>query len=559
LRAMFGVALVLSFAAGACGDDSGGDATSSTGSTAGATAAATTTTAKTLTPVAGGSLTIGLFSEIKGLDPLVSNGAANTGGFELGALYDRLVQWNPQTRTYDMRTAESLTANADSTEWTLKLKPNIKFTDGTPYDATAVKVNIERQQKENTVLRGPLAFIKDTAVVDPLTVKFTLTEAWGAFPFLLSNTPGMLVSPTALQKLGKDLPTNPVGAGAGPFIFDSFKSKEAIVLKKNPNYWGGSVYLDELRFIVTADANQALQSLQSGTVQVAYMRDPGPVAQSKTAGYEGYEVLNFLGEVLLVNQGVEVACKDQAPAPLCTGKADGAKIATKTPASDVRVRKAILLAIDPSVIDQRANNGAGRPGSSLFQTGFPWDPKVAGPKADVEGAKKLVTEAKAAGWDGKIRLTCNNTPSRLATALVVKTQLEAVGIEVNVKNDQDVQGVIADVITKKDFDLACWGTNTTPDDYAQIQIDSFLRSTSAGNRVGYKSAAMDAALNALKAAKTDDAKTAAYKQIAELWNTDAVSSVLSAVVERTAWSTKVHGIVGTSIAAVTFDKAWIEK
>ena len=224
-----------------------------------------TTTTKALTPVAGGSLTVGLFSEIRGLDPLVSNGAANTGGFELGALYDRLVQWNPQTRTYDMRTAESLVANADSSEWTLKVKPNIKFTDGTAYDAAAVKFNLDRQQKENTVLRGSLAFIKETQVVDPLTVKFVLTESWGAFPFLLANTPGMLVSPTAAQKLGKDLPINPVGAGAGPFIFESFKSKEAIVLKRNPNYWGGQVYLDELRFIVTADSvNMAGEAAATG-------------------------------------------------------------------------------------------------------------------------------------------------------------------------------------------------------------------------------------------------------------------------------------------------------
>jgi peptide/nickel transport system substrate-binding protein len=129
----------LALAAGACGDDDGGGAEP-------ASTATTTTPATTLPPVSGGTLTFGAFTEPRGLDP-TAGGSSGAGGSEpLLALYDTVVRFNPGTRKYDMRTAESLTPSADFSEWTLKLKPGINFSDGTNYNADAVKLSIERHQ-----------------------------------------------------------------------------------------------------------------------------------------------------------------------------------------------------------------------------------------------------------------------------------------------------------------------------------------------------------------------------------------------------------------------------
>ena len=99
-------------------------------------------------PRQGGTLNIGVFAEIRGVDPITTNGSGNTGGNELGAVYDRLIQWNPAKRTYDPKVAQAVTANADSTVWTIKLRPGIKFQNGDPLTSDAVKFNIARAAGE---------------------------------------------------------------------------------------------------------------------------------------------------------------------------------------------------------------------------------------------------------------------------------------------------------------------------------------------------------------------------------------------------------------------------
>lgn len=528
----------------ACGDDgdSGGDGAASTTSAA---------------PVKGGQLTMGVWSEAAGLDPILMFASGNAGGTEVGLIYDRLVEWNPATKKFDMRTADSVTPNADFTQWTVKVKPNITFTDGTKYDADAMKFNFDRQRKENTTLRGALASITDVSVVDPLSVRVTLSEPWTGFPFLLSISLGMLVSPAAVAKLGKDLAVRPEGAGAGPFEFVSYAKGEGLVVKRNEKYWGGDVYLDRVK-IVTLNGGQATyDALKTGTIDVGFLRDPGPIQQSRTDKVSGADLAFSSGELLLVNNGTEVTCAAGKPEPACAGKADGTKIATKTPGTDPKVRKAVQLALDTKALDQRINDSKGLPAAALLAPSFPWDPKVALPSPNLAEAKKLVTEAKSAGWDGKIRLACTNTPARLATSLGIKTQLEAAGMTVDdSKTNIDVPAILQEVITKKDFDLACWGLQFTPDDGTVLQIESFLRSTSASNRVGYKNASVDAAITELKKAATDDAKTAAFKKISEAWANDAPSVPIAHVEERVVWSPKVRGLSTTAQNQVVFTKAW---
>jgi hypothetical protein len=107
--------------------------------------------------------------------------------------------------------------------------------------------------------------------------------------------------------------------------------------------------------------------------------------------------------------------------------------------------------------------------------------------------------------------------------------------------------------------LAVWGFNVSADDYGYIALDQNLRSDSPSNRIGYKSTVMDAALRELRLAGTDAAKTAAFKKIAETWNTDAVSAVYEATIESIFFSPKVHGLTFTQQSMTAFEKAWIEK
>ena len=551
---MCALATVVAVMAVACGDNKSSTGGTATTSGAGTTAAGPATTTA---PVKGGTLTVGTYSEAPGVDPILTSGAGTTYGMEAEAVYDHLILWDPTAKKYVPRLAESYSANADFTEWTLKIRPNVKFADGTAFDADAVKFNFDRQKTSNAILKGPLTAMKDVTVVDPLTVKVTLTDPWSGFIGVLANSLGMIASPTAVKAGGTGFATNPVNAGAGPFQFSSLKPKEALSLKRNPTYWNGDVYLDELKFVFLPGAQATYDALKTGTIDVAFLREAAVVDQAKKTGLDGVSTVETLGEMILINAGVEVTCTGGKPEPACTGQPDNSKVATKTPGSSKTVRQAIQLAIDLPTIDQRANAGTGIVASSIFDTSFPWNPNVMEPKQDIEQAKKLVQQAKAAGWDGKIRLSCNNTPARIGTALSVEAMLTTVGIEVDTSRaNQDVNQVIGDVITNKNFDLACWGLATPPDDWAFVQLDSIFRSTSGSNRTGYKSTAMDAALDEAKKAPTDAAKTAAYKKIADLIVADAVTVPIAHAEERLTWSAKVHGPIATSFTTADFSKTF---
>ncbi|TML13520.1 MAG: hypothetical protein E6G39_09945 [Actinobacteria bacterium] len=134
--------------AAACGDNKSGGTSAAT---TGGTATAATSPPTTKTPVTGGTLTFGSYSKISGLDPIVGLGQGTSGGIPMAALYDSLVRYNQDTKKYEMRTAESVTPSADSLEWTVKIKPGIKFTDGTDYDAEAVRFGMNRHRVGNGI------------------------------------------------------------------------------------------------------------------------------------------------------------------------------------------------------------------------------------------------------------------------------------------------------------------------------------------------------------------------------------------------------------------------
>ena len=235
-RAIGAVALCLTMAVGACGDDNG----TSQGTTATTTAISTIVAAPTTTkaPQRGGILTIGQFGAPPGLDPTKLPGGGCCGGTEHMAIYDALMRYNPDTLKYEPRTAESLTPNADYSVWTLKIRPNIKFTDGNPYDANAVKYVHDRELAEgNAAPKGQFqSSVAKVEVVDNLTVRYTLSKPWTGFPFVLASINGIIYSPAAQQKAGANFNTAPSDAGAGPFKVKSYKPGEALDLERNPNY-----------------------------------------------------------------------------------------------------------------------------------------------------------------------------------------------------------------------------------------------------------------------------------------------------------------------------------
>ena len=561
----------------ACGDDGGGDSQT----TAPGTASGPTTTKA---PVSGGTLIFGNFSEPASLDNAVSTGSGTTGGTEMAAIYDTLMRYDPDAGKYEGRTAESVTSSADFLEWTVKLKPNIKFTDGTPYDAEAVAFGLNRHRvgtslpasdcskyfvcPRNSTSSGVyMALVKDIQVVDPVTLKITLNEPWSSFQYALSDEASMIPSKTELARVCT--PTANINqctafslkpVGAGPFMVQSFVPKEGITMVKNPNYYGGTVYLDGFKSISINDqgGDKTYDGFKTGTFNSAYLRTPSTVVAAKDAKVPGFSEISHGGGLILLNMGVTVTCAGGKPESWCAGKPDGPTKSTPATQS-LKVRQAIQAAIDPKVIDQRANQGKGAPGSALLQDDFRWNPGVPAPKYDPDLAKKLVGEAKAEGWNGEVRMLYSNGQFAVDVALATQAMLEAVGMKAIVDTSKDTTAQVVQVTTQRDFELSGWGTTITNDDGAAAALAQNLASTSTSNRVGYNNPAVDQALKDLRKAKDDTEKKAAYKIILENVYRDVPIYAWSKIEARIIWNEKVNGVIPNHSGVFFIDKTWIDK
>jgi peptide/nickel transport system substrate-binding protein len=528
---------VFCVAAVACGDDSGGSTTAEQpgGSTT------------TLAPVVGGTLRFAGGAEPTGFDPIKTSGGSITGGNEMMALYDTVMRYNPATGTFDPMTAESLTSNTDATVWTLKLRRNIVFSDGTPYDAAAVKVNIDRALTPESRLfaKALLQLVKDTTVVDPLTVRFTLSQGWGGFPFLFTTTAGAIVSPKAIAQLGDGLNSNPVNAGAGPFLLDSYKPKDSISFKRNPNYWGGQVYLDGFTIIWPGNDDIAYEGLLGGQTDVAFLRAPATTAKALASGLPTYTATQHAGLTLQPNFG------------RTTTNADGTTTVVNPVTKDLRVRQAIAAAIDPAQINARSFNGQGLASAAVIYKTSRLYSGLEGTPYDAERARRLVNEVKSStSWDGTLNLVCDTNRQNMAQAL--QAMFDAVGFKTVVKSNIDTATLVNEVYVRAAYDVACFGIQV--EDFAPFSSLQGNFSTAARNtRFGYSSPQMDEALNAIRQASNEGAMKAALAQAVKIIDADVATIPLAAVAETTVWRAKVHGIEPNRLSVMMLGKAWIEK
>jgi peptide/nickel transport system substrate-binding protein len=518
----------------------------------------------TTSPKVGGSLKMGMFSETVGLDPVLLNGGGTSGAIESAAIYDSIMRFDTTTKKFEPQIADSLSPNVDFSEWTLKLRPGVKFSDGTDYDADAVVFGMKRHTTFGSRAAGLVDNIKAFTVVDKLTLKFTLNGPWVNFPYLLASTPGMIPSPTAVKAACgfiQEIPpqvclfnTKPIGAG--PFKLDSYKPKEAINLVRNDSYWGGKPYLDSLSFVVLSGAPASYDALITDTLQMAFLREPEVVKKAlDNRKVESYVNMQWLGGVAMMNNG-KVNCKRGLPLAQCLGKADGVTV-LDTITADSRIRRAVAFALDPNVINQRANAGAGYPGGEFFQKTSQWASVAPVNAYNLESAKKLVDEVRKEGkWDGTIRVNCHNAPSRQSWAQTVSMLLTAAGFTVKLKNDYDRTTFETDVLVNKSYDVACWGFNVA-EEAPEVALQQSVALTATANGMNYVNLDIDAQIKNLREGKTDAERKAALERIQDVWRTDMPAAVYEAVPEMIAWEKKVHGLKPTVGTVVLFDKAWI--
>ncbi len=432
------------------GTVAGGSSSGSTGSSGAVGSTGGTSSAAAGTPKYGGNLTFALEAESPGYVPGISAMLSYSGGSVERALYDPLTIYGPNGDGQPFL-AQSVTPNSTFTVWTVTLRPNVTFADGSTLTAQDVAADFSQYYNAPTsAAAGTFSEVKSVTATGPLTAVFTLNAPDANLPVLLVTF--YPFNPDVRAKYGANFGAHP--DGTGPFELVSWSQDNQLVLKANPNYWlkdsqGRKLpYLSGLTLKIIVNGATRNDALQSGQIQ----------------GYQSIEAPVLAQAEKLSNVKVLVGQ---------TGGFGWFLNTTKAPTDDVRVRQALAYATDRNAI--LASQGAGDILSTInqyFPSSSPYysaSAAAAFPNLDVSKAKSLLgqyisdpkrSDGKPAGSPVTVQLNyLAGDPASGAAVQLAQQEWGAIGVKVSL-NALDEATAVADALKGNDqaFWFA-WGAN----------------------------------------------------------------------------------------------------
>ena len=397
-------------------------------------------------PMPHDGIVVALDGEIQTLNPYGHNHKLNA--IIDGLIHDQLFARDPKTLRPVPNLAESLKAIDDFT-WEVKLRPHIRFHNGEPLDAAAVKFTIDYLLQANTKSphRNAFAWVKEVEVVDDLTLRLHAHRSVASLPDVLTRLhvlPPQYFSEVGEEKFG-DAPV-----GAGPYRFVSRKRGGPLVVRANDEYWGGPKGRPSIRtltFQTILDPAERFRKLLAGEVHIV-------------------RGLTIEQAALLDQSGVARVSAKLTPR-LVFLQIDGDGRASKTPLTDRRVRRAIsyALPIDDMIVTVLEKFAMRAPGglTSLY---FGYDPNLAPRPFDLQKARSLLSEA---GYTEAFEIPLNFSPAvvpgaeRLSTHIM--ESLEKVGIKVKMRPFADASEFYTQLRQGKmeGLTLLAWGNGASFD------------------------------------------------------------------------------------------------
>ncbi len=389
------------------------------------------------------TLVLGMVLEPKGLDPTVAAEAA-IGEIVHYNILEGLTKINVDG-TVSPLLAESWVITPDGTGYTFKLKKGVKFQDGEPFDAAAVKFSFDRARAENSTNKAKKAVfnnISSVTVHDAHTVILTLNNADGTMPFRMGENTAVILSP----KSAATTASKPIGTG--PYVLDNWRKGSSVTLAKWPGYRDpGAIKISKVTFRFVNDPAAQVAALLAGDIDgmprfgalqslKQFQSDPRFTVEIGSTAGKG---------ILAINNRVK-------------------------PLDNVMVRRALMHAIDRKAFIDGVLEGLGKPiGSHFAPTDagyvdltqvYPYDPQK---------ARNLL---KDAGIATPLKLTLTLPPPQYARkgGEVIAAQLAKVGIEAKIENVEWAQWLSG--AFKGNFDLTIIN-HVEPLDYAQYANNEY--------------------------------------------------------------------------------------
>jgi peptide/nickel transport system substrate-binding protein len=493
---LLAILTTLALVLGACAGTTG------TGTTTGGTATSTPAATKA---IYGGTITFALENDVSNLDPMLSSLFVDRNIHY--AIYDSLVRVDTKGNIIPWL-AEKWTTSTDGKTVTFNLRQGVKYQDGTTFDAASVKWNIERYKTGKGSSRtGDLSPVDTVEVVDASTVKFNLKQAFAPLLGALVDRAGMMVSQKVVDAMGADFTLKPFKAGTGPFTLTEAVKNDHYTLERNPDWWGTDAagnklpYLDKIIVKPILDADVRLTNLRTGNAQVLNLingKDVAAVKADPTLVYQ--EVGSFAFDSLIPNE---------APGFIFNEK---------------RYVKAVAMALDRDELNQKGpRQGVGLIGwGPISPAHFAWDANFKPwPKADLEGAKKLVAEVGKGPLKFEL-LISSGDPAGLQRAQLIQAQLAKADITADIKTQ-----LFNDIVTLQQAhkhlgmtDIG-WSGRLDPDGNTY----DFVVTGGAQNDSSYSNAKVDELMKAQRAESDPAKRKALLLQAQQIFVVDDPSRV----------------------------------
>ena len=484
--------------------------------------------------VRGGTLTIALSAEPVDTDP------ANTGGTPSAAaeqmMYNGLVRYTPDQQ---VKPDLALSWTADADKWTFKLRQGVKFHDGTPFNAQAVKYTFDRYLVNAEKVRRAgdwQPYLNSVQVVDDSTVQF-LTK--GIDAFFLTRLAGEvgLVSPTAHARLGKDYLKSPVGTG--PFKFKEWVPGVSISVVRNDDYFGDKAYLDQVTMRPIPEATTRALALETGEVQLAT-----PITPEQISRVQSNPGLSLVSRATTLN--------------LMFGMNN-----TRKPFDDVRVRQALNYAIDRDAIVKNVYGGLAEAMKGAVPRAALGYAPVAGYAYDPNKAKQLLADAgMASGFTASLTGTNGRYFKDFEFMQAVQQYLKDVGVTTNIEIVEWARYL--ELVrqppdqTPMEMWLDGWNGNTAASLFNQ-RWNCTAFAPNGQNVHGFCDAAIDQIVAQAGGTLDDTQRQNLLTQAQQMISTDAPSIWGVASTETTGLSTKVHNALIYPSELVTVDEhTWLE-
>ena len=455
------------------------------------------------------TVTVGLFQDPPHLDPALST--ATSEYVVLTQIFDTLLTFDDAGEVAP-NLATDWTISEDGLTYTFKLRDDVTFHDGTPFNAEAVKFSLERTMNmPEGAFVEQLSVIDSINVIDDYTVEIKLTKPQGSFLTYMADRSSTAVSPTAAQQGDAEFDANPVGTG--PFKFVSRVQQDNITLERFDDYWDGAPAVESVVFKFFPDGSVRFANLRSGAVDIIY-----PIESKDYITAQNDAGINLLRQP---TNGWRILVLDTA----------------KPPFDNADFRRALSASIDREAINQIVFNGLEVPATGPIPASSPFYTEADAPlNADVDQAKQLMSESGVS--DSSFALTTiARSPEDQLTQLI-----QAMASEAGIKADiEPVEvGEYLRRNTSGDFEAATmqWSGQADPD----ANITSFFTTGGYWNWSGYSNPEVDSLLQEAQGTSDVETRKQLYAQALQIVNNDVPVIWLTNQVRLVATTSQVDGV-----------------